>query len=547
MDSVEKPTFKVFDKNQKHSISNESSYSGASRSSAEIALWIPPVQSADASLLYEKDTLDARANDLLRNNAYVSGVVSSRKDSIVGGSYRLNARPKYKLFKRKEMDATWLDEFRHYVELKFNLAAESENCWFDVAGKMTFADMIRLDIAVGTITGETVATVEWLRDITRPFRTAIYSIDPARLENPSGASIEQGWRKGVFQDRFGKPLRYSFRQQLPNDIFDMRDLNQYKVVNARKPWGRKQVIHIFEPDRVAQSRGVTELAAALKQIRMLGRYQDVVLQNAVLNASYAAALESDLPYQDAAETLGAGQFNSEGVAQYLQSINSYQSTGKNLQIDRVKVPVLHPGTRLKVMNPGQPGGVGTGFEESLLRHIATNFNMSYEEFSHDFTKTNYSSARAAMGETEKATRARKKVFADRKANAIYRLWFEEDLNSGNMRDVLPRNPPSFYEGLNADAYVAATWIGAPKGQIDELKETRAAIERIENNISTLEKECARFGEDYRDILEQRLRERQIEKDFGDQLGEPFNATRTVVLPVEESSEDDNDSEDEKDA
>ena len=520
------------------------SYSGAKHHSRELALWNPALQSADTDLLFEKDTLDARTIDLHRNNSYISGAITTRKDSIVGGSYRLNARPNYKYFGRSDMDEVWAKEFTSYVEEKFTLAAESPNCWFDAGGRLTLTDMIRLDITVGMLSGETVATAEWLRDSNRPFQTAVYNIDPARLENPYNATLADGWRKGLKQNRFGKPIEYSFRQALAGDPFNIDQSFEYRIVRATKPWGRRQVIHIFEPDRISQSRGVSQLVSALKQTKMLSKYMDVVLQNAVLNASYAAALESELTYDQAVDTLGTGQYSDKYALDFLTSINSYQSQSKNLEIDGVRIPVLHPGTKLKLQNAGQPGGVGTNFESSLLRYLAASLNFSYEEFAHDFTETNYSSARAAMGETEKTTRTQKKMFADRKSNAVYRLFFEEDMNKGNMRDVLPRNPPSFYEDLNADAYTAATWIGAPKGQIDELKETNAAVMRIVNNLSTLEKECARFGDDYRDIIKQRVREIQMEKEYSEELGIPFGSIAKQMVNEQESIED-NDSNDER--
>ncbi|MGH9929509.1 MAG: phage portal protein, partial [Pyrinomonadaceae bacterium] len=66
----------------------------------------------------------------------------------------------------------------------------------------------------------------------------------------------------------------------------------------------------------------------------------------------------------------------------------------------------------------------------------------------------------------------------------------------------------------ADAYSACEWIGASRGQIDELKETQAAVLRIRNNLSTYEDEMARLGKDWRQALRQRKREQDMLKEFG---------------------------------
>jgi len=488
-----------------------SSFEGASHVNRELAMWHPALRSADAEILPDKDSLDARALDLQRNDGYVHGAVQNHKDSIVGGFYRLNSKPNYKHLGLSEQ---WAEEFQEAIEARFGLASESPDCWFDAAGQMTFSEMIRLAIGTTMMSGESLGTVEWLKGQRRPFKTAIQMIDPIRLSNPYNDFNSPIWKKGIRFDRMGRAVEYAIRYTMPGDMWDFENQFRWKTIPARKPWGRKQVLHYFEPYRVGQSRGVSDLVSILKQSKMVGKYQDVVLQNAVLNATYAAAIESDMPSADAFESIGGGEDpQQEWAANYLQSIAAYTGSSKNMHIDGVKIPHMYPGTKLKLQNAGQPGGVGTGFEESLLRHLAAGLGLSYEEFSHDFTKTNYSSARAAMGETYKRLQGRKKAVADKFATDIFRLWFEEQLNSGAFDDVLPANAPNFYEGLNADAYCACSWIGAPRGQIDELKETQAAIARIDAGLSTYEKECARFGDDFREVFRQRKREQNMIDDM----------------------------------
>lgn len=101
--------------------------------------------------------------------------------------------------------------------------------------------------------------------------------------------------------------------------------------------------------------------------------------------------------------------------------------------------------------------------------------------------------------------SRKKMVADRFASHVYALWLEEAINKGEITSM-SRKAPNFYEGLNAEAYTSCEWIGASRGQIDELKETQAAVLRLQNNLSTYEDEHARLGKDWRKVLVQRERE-----------------------------------------
>jgi lambda family phage portal protein len=167
---------------------------------------------------------------------------------------------------------------------------------------------------------------------------------------------------------------------------------------------------------------------------------------------------------------------------------------------------LFPGTKLKLQPASTgSGALGSEFEASLMRYLAAALGVSHEELSRDYSNMNYTTMRGSISQTHRRMQARKTIFADRCASSIYRLWLEEEINNGRITSM-PRKAPSFYEGLNSDAYTSCAWIGASRGQIDELKETQAAVLRIANNLSTLEEESARLGKDYRKVLPQRERE-----------------------------------------
>jgi lambda family phage portal protein len=215
----------------------------------------------------------------------------------------------------------------------------------------------------------------------------------------------------------------------------------------------------------------------------------------------------------ALEMLGAdGRSTAELSEQFLGAIAKYQENSKNLQLDGVKIPHLYPGTKLQMRPAGTNGGVGTGFEESLLRHTAAALGLSYEEYSRDFSKTNYSSARAAMTNTWKYMQSRKKMVADKFATQIYWLWLEEAINAGDL--PMPTGAPSYYDDQNKEAYGKCSWIGASRGQIDELKETQAAVLRMDSGLATLEGECGKLGYDWRELLKQKSREQKLAKTLG---------------------------------
>jgi len=487
-------------------------FDAADRYDRTLALWAPPFQSADSDVIPEKMILDSRARDSLRNDAYVAGGGNIHKDNIVGSAYFLNAKPNFELL---GLTPEWAEEFQNEVESMFTLWAESPEHWVDAARRNTLTDIVRLALGVYVMSGEVLASVEWLEPGRRPFSTAIQMIDVDRLSSPAGVLEGPRLRGGVKRDRFGAPLGYFIREAHPSDYASFANY-LHKYVPARKPWGRMQMIHIFEQTRPDQSRGVSELVTALKEIKITSKFRDIVLQNAVVNATYAASIESDLPTDAVFQSLGSGDFSdaiSKYAASYMSEIGKYVGSSRNMHIDGVKIPHLFPGTKLNIHQAGQGGPLGTDFEQSLLRYISASLGVSYEQLSKDYTSTNYSSARAAMNETWKFLQSRKKLVADKLATYIYRLWLEEAIATGKLKTVTP-DMPNFYEGLNAEAYSDCTWLGAGRGQIDELKETQASVLKLKYNLSTIEDEAGRLGKDWRKILLQASREKKILEELG---------------------------------
>lgn len=491
---------------------NGNPYEGTSSFSRELAMWHSPILSADGEILPDKEIADSRVRDVMRNDAYIRNGVTIQQDSIVGEQFLLNSKPNYKVL---GLDEVWAEEFQEEVESKFTLWAESDGNHPDAARMNTLTGLVRLIVGIHAMAGESLASVEWIRERDRPFHTAIQLIDLDRLSNPYGIMDDKFLRRGVARNRYGAPIGYHIRMGHPADNSLTGEQYTWKYVAAKKPWGRMQMIHLVDQWRPDQSRGISMLVSALKETKMGKKFRDIVLQNAVLNATYAASIESDLPPNVAMEQAGGGDKDAitNFAADYLGAIQEYTGGARNLQIDGVKIPVFFPGTKMKLQPAGQPGGLGSGFEQSLMRYTAAALGVGYSELSKDFSDANYSNLRAELAGTGRRMRVQKRFTADRFANHVFALWLEEAMNHGEITSM-PRNAPNFYEGLNKEAYCAASWIGASTGQIDELKETQAAVLRVNNGLSTREDELARLGKDWRPIFRQLLREQKLAEEMG---------------------------------
>lgn len=231
---------------------------------------------------------------------------------------------------------------------------------------------------------------------------------------------------------------------------------------------------------------------------MLGKLQKTKLQNAIVNAMYAATIESELGPEAAAEVIGG----DNDLTKYLTLMADYHE-GANVRMNGVRIPHLLPGERFQLSTSSNADNGFAELEASLLRYTAAGLGVSYEQLARDYSKTNYSSARASIMESWRYFMGRRKVIAAREASMIYALLFEEMVQRKWI--TLPRKASrDFYEGKSA--WCNADWIGSGRIAIDGLKEVKEAVLKIDSGLSTYEKEIALLGDDYQEIFDQQVRE-----------------------------------------
>lgn len=511
---------------------------GADTTSRRLASWRPPSGSPDLIVNRAKSVADDRGRDLARNDSTTVNAVHIHQNSIVGSRYRLSAMPNWQVLGATE---AWAEEFQRVVEARFSLLAESPKNWLDASRKMTLTDMVRMAVASFVITGEAIQVAEWVKDADRPCRTAIQSVAPARLNNPRGVADSASMRRGVEIDNRGRPLFYNIQASHPGDFGVNFDLWTWKRVRSELPWGRPQVLHLFDPMEPGQNRGISDLVAAMETMQMTRKFRGATLENAIVNALVVAALESELPSDVLVASMGGGSGSSswtDPIGQYLSALDAYRGEANGLRMDGAMIPQLFPGTKLAMRPAGTPGGIGTDFERSLLRNTSAALGVPYEELARDYSDLSYSGGRLSLQASERFMAARKRMGADKAANFVYGLWLEEEINQMDNIPPLPgktriQTRDAFYQPLGREAFSLASWIGASAGQTDEMKETQAAIMRIKAGLSTWEAECAKLGKDYRELFDQQQRERTLAKskdlDFALDATQPGKNDRQATM------------------
>lgn len=497
----------------------ETAHAAASLRARDMATWSPLRISPDAALLNELDTIVARSDDLARNNGIAAGAERTLVDNVVGP--RLMCRPMPDRVALKK-DADWADQWSREVASVWSSFADT--AWFDAADRLNFHSATRLAWRTVVSAGEVLALPLWLTDRQSRWNTCLQLVDPARLSNPNNGPDTQTLRNGVEIDVYGAPVAYNIRKAHPGDFLGFQVPSaQWERVPAYLPFGRQRVIHLFDPERIGQSRGKPFVTAVARMFNSFDKLMFEKLRVAVLDAMIFAAIETPVDQETLAEMVG-GDKNKD-----------FENTLKEWRVQMrggAMIP-LPPGTKMTAFAPTRGASELESFATLMLRHIATGLNMPYELVFKDFSKTNYSSARAALLEAWRYFASCRQLIADGWASPIYELWFEEAVNAGDIPDCAPRD---FYK--NRVAWTKAAWIGAGRGWVDPVKEATAAQMRIETGISTLDQEVAEAtGRDWRDVLEQRAREQNYARELGLDLQISHTTSRAAAaVPIEQDDQ-----------
>jgi len=474
----------------------------------DMASWNPGVRSADAELLPDMEAMVGRSHDLHRNYALINGGIRVRTDNVVGAGLRLSAKP---MWRELGQTAEWAAKWSRDVESKFYLWANDTDCYCDAGRRMKLGAMTRLAYLQYVLSGETLAVAEWLPDRGGRYATAIKMIDPARLSNPNNLMDTLRLRGGIESDMHDAPIAYNIRSSLQGDLqYAGSKAFEWNRVARETPWGRRQVIHIYDNKRAGQSRGISEIASAIAPAFKLHKLQDTSLESAILNAMYAATIETDFNFAQAADALGHEELSQSLKTVLGASASFSDGNDKHIKMGGAKIPHLFPGERLNFSSLNHPGPNFGDFEYSFIRQLASATGVTSEQVSRDYSKTNYSGARSGLQEVWKFFIVDRTLVSAEFCDQSYALWLEEAIDKGDVE--LPANAPDFHEAKTA--YIRSRWIGPGRGAIDPLKEGKADELELDIDATTLEDLNARKGQDWQEILEQRA----VEKAFKEELG-----------------------------
>lgn len=487
-------------------------FDAADRTSQEMAEWNPLLSSPDAAMNPDRDIIVARIRDLVRNDGWASGGVTKICDAVVGADLRLSANPDYRALSAwgNGFDAAWAKEFTAAVEAAWRSWAYDVAKWCDVTRTLPIPGLFRLGFRHLLIDGDALAALPW-----RPNRvgmgraqlaTAVQLVHPDRLSNPRGLFDTREIRGGVHLDEDGAAIGYHVRRGHESDFWAAAESQTWDYVPRETDWGRPVMVHYYEVDEAGQHRGAGGLfAPILARLRMLVRYDAAELQQSVVNAIFGAYIESPNDPDVVQDALDPDAMSAT------QDARAAFHEAKKLSLNGVRIPTLFPGEKMNFLSSSRPSANFAGFENAVLRNVASGLGLSHPQLSQDWSGVNYSSARAALLEAWKTLSRRRAEFSAGFCSPIYGAFLEEIFEQGIL--PLPAGAPDFMEARAA--YTRCRWIGPGRGWVDPVKEPTGALLRVGGSLTALSFEAMEnTGMDLEEILDQRQLDEQMFRDRG---------------------------------
>lgn len=481
-------------------------YRGADPGGAEVATWMPGLSSADAGILGSRDLMVSRARDLARNHGWASGAVSRYVDSVIGANLRWASQPDWRSLGITRDQAA---ELSLRMEAEWRSFANDPLKLCDLERRHRMGGLFGLAFRHQVVDGDGLLVLHWRPDRGGRFATCVQGVDPDRLSTPVGVVDGPQMRAGVELDADGAAVAYHVRDAHPADWglgFDQRQLTWTRVPRET-PMGRPVAIHHYGTLQYGQHRGVSAFAPILREARVMDRYTQAELGAAILNAILAAYIESPLDPDLLVELVS----DDPKMSAY-QQYRDVWAEERGVTLGGNKLAALAPGEKIGFINAARPASQFGDFMHALQANLSAGFTpgLSLEQFTGDWSRSNYSSARGGMVEAAKTVVADRLRFQEDVADLVKLAVIEEAVLRGRI--PLPAGAPDFHEAYTA--YLAGRWIGPGRGWVDPVKEAQAAQIRMQAGISTLEHECAEQGLDWEEVVAQRARELQALKEAG---------------------------------
>jgi lambda family phage portal protein len=477
--------------------SNASIYSGATGTRLTLD-WIATILSADQEIRGNLRLLRARGRELSRNNPVAKNFLNLLKANVVGPKgigYQSQVR---------NNDGKLSRPINDKIEASWKEWAKKGNCTVD--GKLSLRGVLELACSITATDGE--CFIRKVRGFPNKWGFALQMIDADQCDHlwsvPASKQTNE-IRLGIEVDKWGRPVAYWISPGHPSDLGG-------SLVRERIP--AEDMIHLYDPERVSQTRGVTWFHPVMLQLRMLEGYIEAELVAARTGAAKM------------------GFFEYTDPSAYEEPNPDKKFT---LEANPGTFETLPPGLKFSPWVPEHPAVAFPNFVVTILRQCATGLGVSYNALASDLVGVNYSSMRSGLLIEREQWKRDQSWLVEWVCDPVFSDWLAMSLLSGAV--VLDSRDPT--------KFMAGKWEPRGWAWVDPLKDAQSAILAIGARLKSRDMIVSEEGNDIEDVFESIVEEENLAEELGLDLTLPSDKKPTGA-EEDQSKLDEEEGDEEKD-
>lgn len=423
----------------------------------------------------------AYARDLFTNFGFGKGIVKQHLKSVIGMGPRIKPTTGDLEYNKRAA--------RHWNQKKDRL---------DVRGVLSFTRSLKV--------GERAEVIDGDFGIILVHGGKTQFIEADRIADPPGDKKIRGRKyvRGVEMNRRGVPLAYHIHARGQH--------KGQKTYQQRVP--AENFIHVHNPERFDQVRGISWFVAALNDLRDLYETMDAAKGKWKIENMIAIAITTDLPE--------AADFASIwGTPTEFTAIDADGNDEERFQVklgQGIHSFELKPGEKVEVIESKTPNNNFEPFTMLLIRFIALALEMPLEIALQFFSRGGYSAHRSALLQYHEAVLARRKEIEDNRIDRLYRWVISRGIKSGELEAP-----------ADGEDEWAHEWQWPGLKLLDPDKERRADQMSYKLAVTSLDEITARDGLDWKEVAMQRIEEVKFIMEAAKQAGVPVAAILPQVM------------------
>lgn len=445
-----------------------------------IASWNPP-QSGPNRALVGLNVVRSRARDAVRNDWAGEAATTKWVTTLVG--IGIKAR----------FDSVTSVSRRQKISLAFADWCEAA----DADGVLNFFGLQTLAVRAWLESGECFVR---LRDrpltanLTVPFQVQLLEADfvPNNLDIDAWPGMATGnrIRQGVELGPDGARVAYWVFPQHPGDWIT----GVQPVISNLIRVPVDQMLHIFEPKRPGQLRGVSALASVLIRLRNTMDFEDVTLDRQKLANLFTAFITRELPPESADIDFDSDTGLPKWYDENDQAVQTMES-GMTQE--------LQPGEDVKFANPPEAGTMFSDYMRTTGLGTAAGAGLPYELMSGDIRNVSDRTLRVVMQEFRRFAAQRQwQIIIPMFCQPVIKKWAQAAVLAGVVR-------PNEYDSVRRP-----TW--APHGfeHIHPVQDPQGQILEVQGGLRSRSSVIGERGDDPIDVDTERAADMEREKALG---------------------------------